>query len=89
MTPPDTNLSTETRRHRGPLVGMALVVIFALVMIFYWVGWGNEQSPTNDQTGAATEQAPSAEGQTPAANGSMNVQVIEPGTSTSVKPTTP
>ena len=37
MTPPDTNLQKQKKRHRGPLIGIALVVIFGFGLIAYWV----------------------------------------------------
>lgn len=41
MSNPDPNipprLGREGRRHIGPLIGMALVVIFALGMLFWWL----------------------------------------------------
>ncbi|SDO76227.1 hypothetical protein SAMN05216196_10978 [Lutimaribacter pacificus] len=37
MTPPDTRLDKQKRRHRGPLIGMVIVVIFAFAVIFYWI----------------------------------------------------
>jgi hypothetical protein len=33
MTPPDTNLRTERRRHRPALYGIAFVVIFAFLAL--------------------------------------------------------
>jgi hypothetical protein len=33
MTPPDTNLTKQTRRHRPALYGIAFVVIFGLLTI--------------------------------------------------------
>lgn len=38
MSPPDTNLEKQKRRHRGPLIGMAVVTILAIVLILYWIG---------------------------------------------------
>lgn len=35
MSAPDTNLKKQTRRHRGPLIGMALAVILAVAFL----GW--------------------------------------------------
>lgn len=35
MSAPDTNLKKQARRHRGPLVGMAIAVILAVAFL----GW--------------------------------------------------
>lgn len=37
MSAPRTNIETQKRRHRGPLIGMAVVVLFALALIAYWL----------------------------------------------------
>lgn len=41
MSNPDPNLRPDLRRarerHAGPLIGMALVVIFAVALIFWWM----------------------------------------------------
>lgn len=37
MSPPDTNLKKQKRRHRGPLIGIALVVVFGVAIILYWI----------------------------------------------------
>lgn len=37
MTPPDTNLKKQKRRHRGPLFGIAIAVLFGVGIILYWV----------------------------------------------------
>lgn len=36
MTAPDTNLSKQTRRHRGPLLafGLIAVVVLAVIVVF-------------------------------------------------------
>ncbi len=38
MSAPDTNLNKQTRRHRGPLIGMAIVVVFAIGYGAYYLG---------------------------------------------------
>lgn len=59
MSAPRTNLETEKRRHVAPLVGMALVVIFAVGLIVFWqfeeAARGN--SPTPDAAVPSTEPA--------------------------------
>ena len=68
MSAPKTNLETEKRRHMGPLIGMALVVIFGVGLIIYWqfeeAAHGN--SPTPDtvvptETGTNPAAAPVVE----------------------------
>lgn len=39
MSAPDTNVDRQKRRHAGPLVGMAVVVIFALALLFGLYVW--------------------------------------------------
>ncbi|MAQ84898.1 MAG: hypothetical protein CMH12_16860 [Maritimibacter sp.] len=38
MSAPDTNIEKQTRWHRGPLIGMAVVVVFALGYGAYYLG---------------------------------------------------
>lgn len=65
MSAPRTNLETEKRRHIGPLLGMAAVVIFAVGLIIYWqfeeAAQGNSPDPTEqpaDRAGDATAPLP-------------------------------
>lgn len=48
MSNPDPNLpprlGREGRRHIGPLVGMALAVMFGIAMMFWWLSESAEQS---------------------------------------------
>ena len=37
MAAPQTNIEKQKRWHRGPLIGMALVVIFGVGLITYWL----------------------------------------------------
>lgn len=37
MTPPDADLEKQKRRHRGPLVGIAIVAAFGVGLIVLWV----------------------------------------------------
>ncbi|MGB3244580.1 MAG: hypothetical protein WBB25_08600 [Sulfitobacter sp.] len=50
MSPPDTNLEKQKRRHIGPLIGMALVVIIAVSLIVYWIGEEVATAPTTEQS---------------------------------------
>lgn len=37
MSAPQTDIEKQKRWHRGPLIGMALVAIFGVAMIFFWL----------------------------------------------------
>ena len=37
MSAPQTNIEKQKRRHRGPLIGMALAVVFGVGLIVYWM----------------------------------------------------
>lgn len=45
MSAPDTTLDKQKRRHRGPLIGMALAGAFGLMLILYWLF---EEAATTD-----------------------------------------
>lgn len=38
MTPPDADLKRQRRRHRWPLLGLALVVLIGVGVILFWIG---------------------------------------------------
>ncbi|HET9068044.1 MAG TPA: hypothetical protein VFN28_05335 [Amaricoccus sp.] len=62
MAPHDTNTRKEARRHAVPLIAMALVVIFAVGLIFWWLGdalGGNGDVP-NAPDSPASEAPPAA-----------------------------
>lgn len=50
MSAPKTNIERQTRWHRGPLIGMAVVVIFALTLLVIWLFYEAEggDSPGDD-----------------------------------------
>ncbi|QHQ35799.1 hypothetical protein [Algicella marina] len=54
MTPPDTNIEKQKRRHLGPLVGMGIAVVFGVGLIIYWI---SEAVVTAPETEDPTEQA--------------------------------
>ena len=66
MSAPQTNLDKQKRRHRGPLIGMIVVVAFALTLLFFQMMDTAEQGqPTDSQggsidgrTGAPSEENP-------------------------------
>ena len=39
MSAPKTDLDKQEKRHRGPLGGMALAVVFALVLLVALITW--------------------------------------------------
>lgn len=74
MSAPDTNLEKQKRRHRGPLVGMAVGVTFVAI-IFLWMigivafdGQTPEGAATqiDGRTGEQTTPAPELDGTAPA-----------------------
>jgi ABC-type transporter Mla subunit MlaD len=56
MAPHDTNPRKEVRRHAVPLIGMALVVVFAVAGFFWWVANVTEGPDETDAT--LTEEQP-------------------------------
>ncbi len=60
MSAPRTNIETEKRRHRGPLIGMALVVVFGLALLTWWLmeQVGNAENPGTPTTGETAAEMP-------------------------------
>ena len=53
MSAPQTNLETEKRRHKGPIIGMIAVVVFALTLLmFLMLGTADEGQPVDSQAGS-------------------------------------
>ncbi|MBN8189772.1 hypothetical protein JF540_24085 [Salipiger thiooxidans] len=52
MSPPDTNTRRQARRHWPVFIALALVVLFGVGIILYWVGEEAAQAPEPDETGA-------------------------------------
>jgi hypothetical protein len=60
LSAPEPDLETAKRRHKGPLIGIALAVVFAsvlLVALLLWLGYlgnepGNEAPQIDGRTGA-------------------------------------
>jgi hypothetical protein len=50
MTPPDSKLSKQKRRHAVPLFGLALVAIIAVGAILYWISGEIVTAPEQEQT---------------------------------------
>ncbi|MEX3314679.1 hypothetical protein [Sulfitobacter sp. PS-8MA] len=61
MSPPDTNLKKQERRHIGPLIGIALVVIFGVGIIVYWTG--EEVATAPEEENAIVEESETIEGE--------------------------
>lgn len=57
MSAPQTNLENQKRRHRGPLMGMALVVIFAVGLIFIWLMDESSGGETPGDEGGTAQDA--------------------------------
>lgn len=60
MSAPQTNIDTQKRRHKGPLIGMALAVVFGVGLILYWMldEAAEGQSPLDAEPAAETGTAP-------------------------------
>lgn len=41
------NLRRDSQRHAGPLIGLALVVLFGVGLVFYWLAEESASSPEN------------------------------------------
>jgi len=52
MSAPRTNIDKQKRRHRGPLIGMALVVVLVIAGFSYWLvdEAADGQSPVDTQS---------------------------------------
>jgi hypothetical protein len=55
MSAPKTNIETQKRRHIGPLIGMALVVIFGGGIILWWQ---LEEAAQGDSPGSDISDSP-------------------------------
>lgn len=87
MSAPNTNIDKQARRHRGPLIGMALVVVFGVALILYWLMEESAQSDPpapqdqiEQQSGAAPTTA------TPVTPAPGEGAVIAPQTGTETAP---
>lgn len=59
MSAPDTNMKKQERRHKGPLIGMAGVLIFAAVIGFIALSGGGDE--TLQTPPAETQATPAPE----------------------------
>ncbi|UXX84016.1 hypothetical protein [Roseovarius pelagicus] len=64
MSAPDTNFKKQKKRHKGPLSGMALVVIFAAILLLALtlrlVYFGNDPGDADDPAEAPVATPPAA-----------------------------
>ena len=61
MAAPQTDIEKQKRWHRGPLIGMALVVIFGVGLITYWLIDESANRVEPDPTPAIQGEAAPAE----------------------------
>jgi hypothetical protein len=58
MSPPDTNIEKQKRRHWAPLWGIGLALVFALGLFVWWITYvvdeGNEPEGADVQIDGAT-----------------------------------
>ncbi|MFT4150653.1 MAG: hypothetical protein QM656_10700 [Paracoccaceae bacterium] len=58
MSAPQTNIETQERRHRGPLIGMAFAVLVGVGAILFWMFGEVATAPApGSQTGDQPTQA--------------------------------
>ncbi len=76
MSAPQTNLATQERRHRGPIIGIIAVVGFALILLFWLMmdtadqgtPADNNASEIDGRTGAPVDVPPADPAQPPVAD---------------------
>jgi hypothetical protein len=68
MSAPQTNIEKQRRRHRGPLIGMALVVVFGVLLITWWLfEEASQASNTTPTPAVSTTNVPASTGAQPVA----------------------
>lgn len=82
MTAPDTNLKKQKKRHKGPLIGMAVAVTVAVVFLFWMLSQNlvTDTPDTDDPTPAQAGETvgPPAEGTVSGPDDTGAPQMIEP-----------
>ena len=58
MSAPQTNIEKQTKRHIGPLVGMAVAVAVAIIVAIWWGMTANEPQVPPDATGTPPTTEP-------------------------------
>ena len=90
MSAPRTNLEKQRRRHWGPLLGTAIVTLFAAGVILYWLmeeaANSNPQPPAGTDAGTVNEPAQST---IPAESIEPDMQGGEPGGTDAAPPRDP
>ncbi len=90
MSAPRTNLEKQRRRHWGPLLGTALVTLFAVGAIVYWLAEeaanSDPQPPAGTDAGTVEEPAQST---IPADSIEPGMQVGDPGDTDAAPPREP
>lgn len=56
MSSPDVNIEKQKKRHKGPLIGIVAVLVFAGIMALVWAG-GDDLTEDDAQDGAAEIEA--------------------------------
>jgi hypothetical protein len=69
MSAPEPNIEVQTRRHIGPLVGMAVAVLFAGLLFLGWMLYEVDvpEEPLTDGSDIAPVTEPSGQTTPPAA----------------------
>ncbi|UXU82545.1 hypothetical protein GB880_015345 (plasmid) [Paracoccus sp. SMMA_5_TC] len=80
MSAPEPDLSKQQRRHRGPVLGILILVALTILGFVWWMGYetadipkpGDDQQPVDEQSQPADAPAePSMPPQTPASPGTQ------------------
>ena len=58
MSAPGTNLETQKSRHKGPLAGIAFVLVFALGLLIALLVWLSANGNTPEATAPQVEVTP-------------------------------
>ncbi len=86
MSAPQTNIEKQKRRHWAPLVGSALVAVFGVLMILWWMTEETVEAPGPDASAPAeatgdigASTAGGASGTAGTVGGDGNVSGSQPG----------
>ena len=60
MSPPDTNLSKQKRRHRPALWGMGLAILFVALLFTWFLGTQMNDDPASGEGAGDGGQVPEA-----------------------------